>query len=99
MSGDATYCDKLLASFDPYNDWHDHVEGKAIPTPEFCPVCNVEAITLCPDYGFLITGSVSERQIERRMRHPDLKRTFANIAERQKHDPGDWPNGGIRIAR
>jgi hypothetical protein len=63
VCGDTTYCDKLRTSFEPYDALHDHVEGQTIPTPDFYPVCDVAVLPLCPQYGFPIVGSASQRPI------------------------------------
>jgi hypothetical protein len=59
----------------------DRERGGCTPTRRSGPVCDAEVMSFCPDCGFPILGSVQERQIECRVCHSDLKRTFADKAE------------------
>jgi hypothetical protein len=37
---------------------HDHENGRSIETPERCPACKSEIISLCPHCGFLLVGAL-----------------------------------------
>jgi len=76
-------CSRLSCDF--VRHLHDCKRCEFTPAPRACPVCDAEVIRFCLEGGFQILDSVEERHFECRVRHSDLKRTFADKTEERKH--------------